>query len=133
MPTIMIVDDTPGSREPIAKLLRLEGFETVCAANGREALDLLDEIDVDLILLDLMMPVMDGMTFLDRLRRDPIKRYTPVILVTAVDDRQTMQKARRLGIHSYLIKARFSIGQMLENVKDAVDQGTADQTATAQY
>jgi CheY-like chemotaxis protein len=120
MATIMVVDDTPGSREPIARLLRLEGYETVCASNGREALETMREQNPDLVLLDLMMPEMDGMTFLEHVRKDPDMSDTPVILMTAIDDRQTKERANRLGVDGYLVKARFTIGEMLDRIRQKV-------------
>jgi putative two-component system response regulator len=67
-----------------------------------------------------MMPVMDGMTMLEHLRADPITKDIPVILLTALNDRKTMQQAQRLGIEGYLVKAQFSIGEMLDRIRQTV-------------
>ena len=68
MSNVLVVDDMAIFREPIAASLRLAGFETVCAANGQEALSAMDMRRPDVILLDLAMPVMDGISFLQSLR-----------------------------------------------------------------
>src|SRR3954447_18911488 len=69
MTFILIADDHPIAREPLARLLKHEGYETACAANGLEALEVLRERRPDLILLDMMMPKMGGLAFLRALRQ----------------------------------------------------------------
>jgi CheY-like chemotaxis protein len=71
MPLILIADDHPIAREPLARLLKHEGYETACASNGLEALDVMRERRPDLILLDMMMPKMGGLAFLRALREHP--------------------------------------------------------------
>src|SRR5688572_24595203 len=82
MQTILVVDDMAIFREPLAACLKHEGYATVCAANGKEALTAVVRKRPDLILLDLAMPVMDGLTFLRHLRGNPATSALPVILLT---------------------------------------------------
>ena len=117
MATVMVVDDTTVIRDTVAKLLRREGFETVCASNGKEALEAMKSHRPDLVLLDLMMPEMDGIACLDALAHDPQLQNLPVIMMTAVADEGYETKARELGVKDYLVKARFSVGEMLDQVK----------------
>lgn len=84
-PRILIVDDEEDSRRLLASYFEGEPCEYRTAANGREALDLLETFPPDLILLDLMMPVMDGITFLHRVRSMPRFQFLPVVIVTARD------------------------------------------------
>src|SRR5204862_5451141 len=88
--TILVVDDMPIFRDPIAASLRLAGYSTVCAANGREALVAARVNRPDAILLDVAMPVMDGISFLRALRAeaDASLAKVPVILLTAVSDKK---------------------------------------------
>lgn len=79
----MVVEDDHLIREAIAEALDEEGFEVVEAANGREALDKLHSEHASLVLLDLMMPVMDGEAFLAMVRADPALAGIPVILASA--------------------------------------------------
>ena len=71
MSSILVVDDMAVFREPIAASLRLAGHQTQCAADGEEALRMVRQRRPDLILLDVSMPKMDGITFLKRLRAEP--------------------------------------------------------------
>jgi PAS domain S-box-containing protein len=80
---ILIVEDDPDTRRLLAETISDHGFQVCTAANGREALDRLAEATPDLIVSDLMMPVMDGFTFLGHLQRDPLWSRVPVVILTA--------------------------------------------------
>jgi len=120
MSTILIVDDTESSRDLLSKLLIKQGYRTVCAHDGLEALAAVEEHRPDLILLDIMMPVMDGVEFLRTLRQDPQRTELPVIAVTACSDPATLQRMTDLGVFDYMIKSRFSISLLLTRVRDAL-------------
>ena len=108
MATILVVDDMAIFREPIAATLRLAGHETACAADGAEALRAVALRVPDLILLDLAMPGMDGLTFLERLRAERPDVRVPVMLLTAVAEKPVVVRAAALGAREYLLKSRFS-------------------------
>jgi CheY-like chemotaxis protein len=81
---ILIVEDDPDIREGVAELLVLDGYEVAMAANGLEGLHLLAQLGVPcLILLDMMMPVMDGPEFLARVKADPVLHACTVMIMTA--------------------------------------------------
>lgn len=84
-PRVLLVDDESDSRRLLANLLEGETCEIRTAGNGREALSILQDFRPDLVLLDLLMPEMDGMTFLNHLRSDPRYRFLPVVIVSAKD------------------------------------------------
>jgi len=116
MSKILVVDDTAAFREPIAASLRHAGYETLSAANGKEALELVRNERPDLILLDLSMPVMDGQTFLRVLRADPLVGGLPVILLSANTDKEAILQGAKLGIRDYLLKSQFSNSDLLERI-----------------
>jgi len=116
MTKILVVDDMPIFRDPIAASLRLAGFETVCASNGQEALAAVKAHKPAVILLDVSMPVMDGMTCLRALRAEPEVGKTPVILFTALSDKRYVIEAGKLGVHDYLLKSSFSLKDLLARV-----------------
>ncbi|MFH1747677.1 MAG: response regulator, partial [Planctomycetota bacterium] len=88
---ILVVDDMPFCRETIAEILRREGFNVLCACDGVEALGMLKKEPVDGLLLDVMMPRMDGLTLLNSLRRDPRWSRLPVILLTDVAEKEKIR------------------------------------------
>ena len=116
MSTVLVVEDSPAARDVVTKILRREGYDVVSATNGYEALDALRHSTPDVMLLDVMMPEMDGMTVLSHLRDDPEHKDLPVILLTALSDDTRMQQARDLGVSDYLVKSRFSYDDLVYRV-----------------
>ena len=115
---IMVIDDTALARESVAKLLEYEGFETLKASNGRDGWAMMYNDTPDLILLDLMMPGMDGITFLRMLRRSPLWKDLPVIVLTgASDDQKLVSRAWELGIRQLVPKASFGFDELLEQIR----------------
>lgn len=118
MPVILVVDDTALARETVAKLLEFEGFQTVRACNGKEAYATLYSQKPDLVLLDLMMPEMDGITFLGMIRRHPLWEKIPIIVLTGVtDDFRLIDRARELGVNDLVSKATFGFDDLLARIR----------------
>jgi CheY-like chemotaxis protein len=104
MKTILIVDDEDGARDVLARLLRRQGHNVVCASNGKQALDLLRAKEPpDLIILDVMMPIIDGFGVLESLR-DSKFAATRVIMFTADCNDRSRARALSLGANAYLLK-----------------------------
>src|SRR5688572_24046730 len=122
MPNILIVDDEAACRHPLTRLLQIEGYEVTQAADGLEALQRLDEKHQDLILLDLLMPRLDGVGFLERMRADPKHRDTHVFMVTAVHDPAMLNRAKGLGIKEYLFKGDVPFMRLLELIKKTLGE-----------
>lgn len=121
--TILVVDDMAIFRETIEAVLRAEGFVVLTASNGMEALAAISRQRPDLVLLDLGMPVMDGLATLRRMRDDAATKQTAVIVLSAETDRARVVEAVKHGITGYLLKSQFSLKTMLDHVKKAL--GTA--------
>ena len=117
MTKILIVDDAPTGREALAKWLQREGFETATARNGAEGLVRLKESKPDLILLDHMMPEVDGLTFLAGIRRFPKWKRMPVIMMTGIKDRAHHMKAQTLNVSEYLVKNEYTPRDLLELIR----------------
>ena len=113
MASILIVEDEPMCLALLERLLQMEGHTTLAATDGRQALTSLGESVPDLILLDLMMPVMDGCTFLSHLRRDSRWQHLPVIVLTAVVDRRKLMSVRAMGVRDCLLKGMFSYDDLM--------------------
>lgn len=101
---ILVVDDNEMNRDLITRRLHRQGHEAMAAENGRVALDLLEQYCFDLILLDIMMPVMNGYEVLERLKAHPKWQYIPVIVISAADDMRSVVKGIELGAEDYLPK-----------------------------
>jgi CheY-like chemotaxis protein len=114
MPTVLVVDDDPDIRVMLEVYLTLEGFDVVTACNGREALRHLADHHAALILLDLMMPVMDGVEFRRQQQRDPGIRDIPVVCVSARYD--ASQLAEHLGVAGCLVKP-FDVDTVIAAVR----------------
>lgn len=114
---ILLVDDMAIFREPIAATLRLEGYDVICANDGVEALDFARTDPPDLMLLDIAMPDLNGIQVLDILRKDTRLWEIPVIMLTALSEREMVEKAVGAGIQGYLLKSQFSLDELLTQVR----------------
>jgi DNA-binding response OmpR family regulator len=101
---ILIVDDDQDAREILQRLLMGEGYECLLAESGERCLEIARSSNVDVILLDVMMPGMDGLQVCDELRKDEKLRSIPVILLTARDDISTRAQGMERGVSEYLTK-----------------------------
>jgi CheY-like chemotaxis protein len=116
-PQILVVDDDPDILEALSEILEAEGYEVDRARHGREALARIEQRRPDLILLDLMMPVMDGWEFSQVLRQRSDWDDIPVVVLSA--DRQAGAKARVVGARGFLAKP-FELTELLRVVGDTV-------------
>lgn len=115
-PLILVVDDDPDILDAICDILDVEGYAVARARHGEEALERVAESRPDLILLDLMMPVMDGITFAHALRGRRIEPEIPVVVVSADGN---PQKAASIGARGFLAKP-FDIDALLAHVSSNV-------------
>ena len=103
-PRILIVDDNPMNVDILQTRLAVHGYETITASDGEEALAIAREKQPDLILLDIMMPKMDGMEVCRELKRDPTLPFMPIILVTAKTESKDIVAGLEAGGEEYLTK-----------------------------
>src|ERR687886_537552 len=105
MPTskrVLVVDDDDGVRTAVADVLELEGYEVITASNGVEALEQVRTARPDAVVLDLMMPVMDGWTFMEACRQEELCDGTPVLVMSAY--RNLAETAASLGANACIAK-----------------------------
>lgn len=117
MATILIVDDEADCRRPLAALLKHEGYEITEARDGLEGLQKLADQPHDLVLLDMLMPGVDGITMLQAVRKQAKFKDLPVLLVTGVHDPVMLRKARNIGVQEYIFKGDTPFARMLELIK----------------
>ncbi len=101
---ILVVDDIEMNRDVLSRSLERQGHNIEQAQNGKEALSMLREKDFDIVLLDIMMPVMDGYQVLKIMKADEKLRYIPIIVLSAVDEIDSVVKCIQLGADDYLPK-----------------------------
>ena len=118
MGRILIVDDEPQACAMMARLVKHFGHDSVCRNGGQEALEYIRAAPVDLLILDVMMPGMDGLQVLRHVRADPQTAALPVVMFSAVADRAFIDDAIQKGANDYWVKASFDFKQL----KDRLDQ-----------
>ncbi|MDF1876799.1 response regulator [Sulfurimonas sp. SAG-AH-194-L11] len=122
MSKVLLCDDELMNRKVASKILKKEGFEVVEACNGLEALDILKLEEIDLILMDLMMPVMDGYEATKIIKNDEKTASIPLIIISALSDREAITKGLKLGANEYISKP-FDIIEFVLRVKNAIKMG----------
>ena len=105
MAFVLVVDDDESTCDALQRLLTRMGYATTCATDGRQALDVAETIRPDVIVLDWMMPGMDGLEVLRRLRESQATKDVPVLLYSAVDNPDLVGEAARLGAQECVLKS----------------------------
>jgi signal transduction histidine kinase len=118
---ILIVEDDTAVREVLSEVLGLNGFEVVTATQGAEALGAIADRQPDLVLSDVAMPVMDGFALVRALRERPETRTLPVILLTALSEREQVRRGMDLGADDYLTKP-FTSDELLRSIGARLDK-----------
>jgi len=113
---ILVVDDDARNLRLLEAILTAEGHSTVGAADGEEALKLIDEMGPDLILLDIMMPGLDGFSILNKLKNSPETVNIPVVMVTSLHDQESRIKALETGADDFITKP-FSKPELAARVR----------------
>ncbi|MFA5248361.1 MAG: response regulator [Patescibacteria group bacterium] len=116
---ILIVEDEKLIIKPLELKLKLSGFETGVAYNGEEALEILKNEKFDLVLLDLMMPRVDGFAVLIELKKRGDE--TPVIVASNLNQMDDISRALELGVNSYYVKSNTSLSEIVENIRKALN------------
>ncbi|MBT9585326.1 response regulator [bacterium] len=116
-PKILVVDDDEHILRSLSQYLELEDFHVFSASSGPEALQLFQQEKPDLLVLDVMMPGMDGFQVLETLRNDPETANVPVLMLTARDQHNDILKGYQMGATSYLVKP-FNLDELVEAIRE---------------
>jgi DNA-binding response OmpR family regulator len=128
--TIMVVDDDRDTAAVLVRYLESEGFDPIEANSGAECLRLVREKEVDVILLDLMMPDMDGFQICKELKGNPATAEIPVILITARDDMEARAEGMSLGVGDFLAKP-ISRRQLAASIRAQIEVVATERKTTA--
>jgi len=120
--SVMVVDDNRIDRENMAGILEQENIKTVAADSGQKCMELIKKSVPDILVLDLIMPVMDGFEVLDKLRKSPQTSDLPVIVVTAKDLSQEDKEKLRANVSSILAKSDTTSSALLEEIKKVLTE-----------
>jgi CheY-like chemotaxis protein len=113
---ILIVEDEPGFRRTYSDLFKHFGHQVIEADNGQEGLEMAKGQRPDLILLDLVMPKMDGYSVLEKLRGDGLTKELPVIIFSVLGEQSDIQRALDMGANDYIIKGSYSPNEVLAKI-----------------
>lgn len=117
---ILIADDEPLGRELLEAILFPEGYKLIFVVNGEEALNAAFKHNPDIILLDVMMPKMDGFEVCEKIRKNENIAHTPIFLITALDDRDSKRRGMDAGADDYISKP-FDRNEILAKIKDSAN------------
>ncbi len=117
MTKIMIVDDDKLVTQLLEKLLKIDGYETIAVNDSSTAIEIATSVRPDLFLLDLMMPQPDGFKLCRMLRQTPEFSFTPIIIITALDDSDSRAVAFGAGANDYITKP-FHPDELAERIKE---------------
>jgi two-component system OmpR family response regulator len=120
MAKILVIEDNAALNEAYQIILTSEGHRVTVAHHGQEGLDKLKRFSPDLILLDLLMPTLDGIGFLKQYRKLYPKSGTKIVVLTNLDQDKQITAALKLGAYKYIVKARTSPKQLAVNVNHLV-------------
>ncbi len=119
---IAIIEDDGVIRQMYRMKFEGEGFEVEVAENGKDGVALVQHMKPDIILLDMHMPEMDGVTALTKIRAEKWGKDIPVIVLTNLGEEESPKNLRALGISGYIVKADFTPRQVVARVKDALNE-----------
>jgi len=123
--TVLAVDDETDVLLLVKTALQAEGYRALTAVDGPDALKTAHDEKPDLILLDIMMPGMDGFEVLEKLREDDVTCQTPVIMLTGLSERERKRAAIDRGIKYYIVKP-FEFQDLIAKVRLAIEDAEAD-------
>lgn len=117
---ILIIEDDKFLRELIAQKLIKEGFDISEAVDGEEGIKKIKEARPGLVLLDLILPGIDGFEVLSRVKDDPSLSSIPVIILSNLGQKEDVERGLKLGAVDYLVKAHFTPGEIIDKIKAVI-------------
>jgi DNA-binding response OmpR family regulator len=120
---ILVVEDETFLVKIYSVKLKKEGYDVAIATDGEEAVRMAEEVKPDLILLDLILPKLNGFEALERIRATAANRETPVLVLSNLGQEEDIKRAESLGATDYLVKANFSIQDIVVKIRGVLDAG----------
>ena len=120
MAKILVVEDEPSLQKAMVDVLNINGYETVGAGDGEEGLAMARSLKPDLILLDIILPKMNGFEVLKAIKADETIKHIPVIVLTNLEGSTDIEQALSLGAMTYLVKTNYELDDIVKRAKDAL-------------
>jgi DNA-binding response OmpR family regulator len=118
---ILVIEDEATLQKALVEILEQSGYDMLSALDGERGWDIAKEVVPDLILLDIILPKMDGFDVLRNLKADAKTMKIPVVILTNLGDITNIQKALELGANTYLVKADFHLDDVLKKVEETLN------------
>lgn len=118
--TVLVIEDEPHLVEELVVALVAEGFQVKTASDGETGLKLFRKELPNVVILDLILPKVDGFQILEQVKKDPKTAPIPVIVLSNLETSESIERAVRLGASSYLVKPNYELKHIVEKVKNAV-------------
>lgn len=131
MTKILITEDDPLMSRMYQRIFGFEGYEVVMASDGQDGLDKIRETNPTLVLLDVMMPKMNGFEVLEKLKSDPATKNIPVVMLTNLSSEQDAENALLKGAVKYIVKSEHDPKQVADIVKEIIAGYTRDEVPKA--
>lgn len=120
MASILAVDDSPSMRQMVSYTLEKAGYDVVLANDGQEALDIAQKTDVTLVITDINMPVMDGITLVRKLRELQAYRYKPILILTTESTTEKKMQGKEAGATGWIVKP-FDPDKLVSTLRRVLD------------
>lgn len=117
---ILVVEDDKFLRELIAQKIMKEGYDVIEAVDGEKGAESIKKEKPDLVLLDLILPGIDGFEVLAKMKSDPATNQIPVIILSNLGQKDDIEKGLEMGANDYLIKAHFTPGEIMEKISSVM-------------
>ncbi len=119
---ILVVEDDKFLRELISQKLTKEGYNVIEAMDGKQGIESIRTEKPDLVLLDLILPVIDGFEVLSQAKSDPSLSQIPIIILSNLGQKEDIEKGLKIGAADYLIKAHFTPNEIIDKVKNILKE-----------
>jgi CheY-like chemotaxis protein len=122
MKSVIFAEDDQFLGDLIAKKLTAEGYTVTLAVNGEDALNKIKSAKPDLVLLDLLLPAINGFDVLAQLKSDPVTKGIPVIVLSNTDQKADIDRVMNLGAGDFMNKSQFTAEEIVEKIKEFLGQ-----------
>lgn len=119
---VLIIEDEKQLLDVLRRKLEKENFDVIEAQDGVLGLELALSEKPDIILLDIILPKMDGLTLVDKLKEDDEGRKIPVIILSNLENAETIHKSKEKGVNEYLVKTSWSLDDVVNSIRSVLDK-----------